>query len=140
MDIKTVSLLPNVIAKQRAKEAGAYEAWLVDRDGCVTEGSSTTAWIVTAEGALVTRPDGTGILPGVTRRTLEDIAEREGLRIVERKFTVEEAKAAREAFITAASTIVMPVVRIDGAAVGDGRPGPVASRLRTVFHEHAERA
>ena len=140
VDIKSVSLLPNALAKQRAKEAGAYEAWFVDRDGYVTEGSSTTAWIVTAEGALVTRPNGTGILPGVTRRTLEDLAAREGLLIEERKFTVEEAAAAREAFITAASTLVMPVVVIDGMRVGDGRPGPVALGLRAALHDVAELA
>ena len=103
--------MPNAIAKQKAKEAGAKEAWFVDRDGFVTEGASTTAWIVTGEGVLVTRPNGADILPGVTRITASEVARRAGLAIEERKFTVAEAKAAREAFITAASTLVMPVVQ-----------------------------
>ena len=132
VDIKSVGLLPNVIAKQKAKEAGAREAWFVDRDGFVTEGASTTAWIVTAEDVLVTRPNGNDILPGITRITAAEVARRAGLR-------VEEAKAAREAFITAASTLVMPIVRIDGEKVGNGRPGPVAAGLRAAFHDVAEK-
>ena len=140
VDIKSVGLLPNAIARQKAKEAGAREAWFVDRDGYVTEGAATTAWIVTGEGTLVTRPNGTDILPGITRITASEVARRAGLRIEERKFTVAEAKAAREAFITAASTIVMPVVRIDGEAVADGKPGPVAAGLRAAFHAVAEKA
>lgn len=138
VDIKTVSLLPNALARQIAKEAGAREAWLVDRDGYVTEGAATTAWIVAADGALIVRPNGTDILPGVTRITVTDLARRQGMRIVERKFTVEEAKAAREAFMTAASTIVMPIVAIDGSPVADGRPGAVATGLRRAFHDLAE--
>ena len=139
VDIKSVGLLPNVLAKEKARSAGAREAWFVDREGFVTEGASTTAWIVTAEGSLVTRPNGTELLPGVTRLTASDVARREGLRVEERKFTVEEAKAAREAFMTAASTLVMPIVSIDGDAIGDGRPGAIATRLRSAFHEVAER-
>jgi D-alanine transaminase len=139
VDIKSIGLLPNAIAKQKAKDAGAREAWFVDRDGFVTEGASTTAWIVTKEGALVTRPNGADILPGITRITATEVARRAGLSIEERKFTVEEAKAAREAFMTAASTIVMPIVRIDGAAVANGRPGPVATQLRAAFHGVAEK-
>lgn len=139
VDIKSIGLLPNAIAKQKAKDAGAREAWFVDRDGFVTEGSSTTAWIVTKEGALVTRPNGTDILPGITRVTASEVARRAGLGIEERKFTVDEAKAAREAFMTAASTIVMPIVRIDDAPIGDGRPGPIAKNLRAAFHEVAEK-
>ena len=138
VDIKTVSLLPNALARQKAREAGAREAWFVDRDGYVTEGAATTAWIVTPDGTLVTRPDGTGILPGITRRTAARVAEREGYRIQERKFTVEEAHAAREAFMTAASTVVMPVVMIDDRTVANGRPGSVATSLRAAFHEVAE--
>ena len=138
VDIKSVSLLPNVLARQKAKEAGAREAWFVDGDGYVTEGAATTAWIVSPDGALVTRPDGTGILPGITRRTAMRVAEREGCRIEERKFTVEEAKCAREAFMTAASTVVMPVVAIDGQAVANGRPGSIATSLRAAFHYLAE--
>lgn len=139
VDIKSVGLLPNAIAKQKAKEAGAREAWFVDRDGFVTEGASTTAWIVTKEGALVTRPNGTDILPGITRITATEVARRQGLKVEERKFTVEEAKAAREAFITAASTIVMPVVKIDQATVANGHPGSIATQLRAAFHEVAEK-
>ena len=139
VDIKSVGLLPNAMAKQKAKEAGAREAWFVDRDGFVTEGSSTTAWIVTDDGTLVTRPNGTDILPGVTRLTASEVAGGQGLRIEERKFTVEEAKAAREAFMTAASTLVMPIVKIDGAPIGDGRPGPIVRGLRSAFHDVAER-
>ena len=138
VDIKSVGLLPNALAKQQAKEAGAREAWFVDRDGYVTEGSSTTAWIVTEEGTLVTSPNGTDILPGVTRLTAADVARGAGLPIVERPFSVEEAKSAREAFMTAASTVVMPIVRIDGHTVADGRPGPVATGLRAAFHQVAE--
>jgi len=139
VDIKSVSLLPNAMAKQKAKEAGAREAWFVDRDGYVTEGSSTTAWIVTMDGTIVTRPNGTDILPGVTRMATEELARRAGFKIEERKFTVAEAQAAREAFITAASTIVMPVVSIDGAIVANGRPGSIAEQLRSAFHDAAEK-
>jgi D-alanine transaminase len=138
VDIKSVSLLPNAIARQRAKEQGAREAWLVDSDGFVTEGAATTAWIVTKDGKLVTRPDGTGILPGITRKTTTDVASLEGLVIEERKFTIEEAQNAREAFMTAASTVVMPIVNIDGKPVANGAPGSVATRLRAKFHETAE--
>jgi D-alanine transaminase len=138
VDIKSVSLLPNAIARQRAREQGAKEAWFVDSEGYVTEGAATTAWIVTKDGILVTRPDKTGILPGITRKTLMDVAEAESLTVEERKFTVEEAQNAREAFMTAASTIVMPIVRIDGKPVANGAPGSVALGLRAKFHEIAE--
>jgi D-alanine transaminase len=139
VDIKTVGLLPNVLAKQAARAAGAYEALFVDGDGNITEGSSTNAWIVTVEGHLVTRPAEHGILRGITRTVVLELAREEGLVVEERSFSVAEAKAAREAFITAASTVVMPVVRIDDSVVGDGVPGPVAMRLRQKFHEKAER-
>jgi D-alanine transaminase len=132
-DIKTVGLLPNVLAKQAAREAGAYEAWLVDELGFVTEGASTNAWIVDAEGVLRTRDTNANILRGVTRKGLIPLAEAAGVPVSQRPFTVEEAKAAREAFITAASTFVMPVVRIDGVEIGDGHPGPVAKRLRALY-------
>lgn len=139
VDIKSVGLLPNALAKQKAREAGAFEAWFVDADGYVTEGTSTTAWIVTGEGTLVTRPNGTEILPGITRITASEVARRAGLSIEERKFTVDEAKAAREAFVTSASSIVMPVVAIDGTPIGEGKPGPVATELRAAYHEVAEK-
>jgi D-alanine transaminase len=138
VDIKSVGLLPNALAKQKAKEAGAREAWFIDRDGFVSEGASTTAWIVTGEGTLVTRPNGVDILPGVTRITAAEVARRAGLRVEERKFTVNETLKAREAFMTAASTVVMPIVSIDGRIIANGRPGPIAIQLRASFHEAAE--
>lgn len=138
VDIKAVALLPNVLARQAAREAGAREAWFVDRDGFVTEGSSSNAWIVTGKGALVTRPAEHGILKGVTRTVVLDVAAREGLSVEERPFRLDEAKAAREAFLTSASQVVMPVTAIDGHKIGDGRPGPVARALRARFHEAAE--
>ena len=101
-----MSLLPNVLAKQKAFEAGAGEAWFVDRDGFVTEGGSTNAWIVSKEGSLITRPAESGILRGITRTRIFDMAAELGLSIEERAFTIEEAKAAREAFITAATSVV----------------------------------
>ncbi len=139
-DIKSVALLPNVLGKQQAKEAGAYEAWQVDRDGQVTEGTSSNAWIVTADGAVVTRAADHAILNGVTRLAVLDIIRREGYRLVERPFTVAEAKAAREAFLTSTTADLLPVVRIDGAAVGEGRPGPLAARLRAAYLAHAAAA
>src|SRR5262249_36645118 len=129
VDIKSVSLLPNVLAKQAAREKGAREAWLVDRDGCVTEGASSNAWIVTGQGRVVSRPAERGILRGITRTVLLDVLKSQGLAFDERPFTVAEAYAAREAFVTAASQIVMPVITIDGRPVGDGHPGPVARAL-----------
>lgn len=139
-DIKTVMLLPACLAKSEAQAAGAKEAWLVDRDGYVTEGAASNAWIVTATGELVTRPTSRAILPGVTRRTTLDVLRRAGLTLVERPFTIAEAKAAHEAFITSASNTVMPVVAIDGVTIGDGRPGPVSRGLREQFYLFAERA
>jgi D-alanine transaminase len=138
VDIKSVSLLPNVLAKQAAREQGAREAWFVDAKGFVTEGSSTNAWIVTAGGEVVTRPADHSILNGISRAVVLDAVAALGLTVVERSFTAKEAQAAREAFVTAASQIVQPVVRIDGKPVGDGRPGPVAIALRREFHRHAE--
>jgi D-alanine transaminase len=132
-DIKTVALLPNVLAKQAARESGAYEAWLVDREGRVTEGASTNAWIVTPDNELVTRQTDNGILAGITRHTLKALANELQLRIVERPFTLAEAKQAREAFITSATSFVTPVVKIDGQPVGDGKVGPMARRLREEY-------
>lgn len=138
VDIKTIALLPNVLAKQAARAQGAREAWFVDRDGRITEGSSSNAWIVTGAGKVVTRPADHGILRGITRSVLIDTIKAQGLAFEERPFTVAEAHAAREAFVTAASQIVMPVVRIDGRPVGTGKPGPVAAALRRDFHRYAE--
>lgn len=138
VDIKSVSLLPNVLAKQAAREQGAREAWFVDKDGFVTEGATSNAWIVTADGKVVTRPAEHGILRGIARSVLLDAIKAKGLKLEERPFTVAEAYGALEAFVTAASQIVLPVVRIDGRAVGTGVPGPVATALRREFHCHAE--
>lgn len=137
VDIKSVSLLPNVLAKQQAREAGAREAWFVDGNGLVTEGASSNAWIVTGDGRIVTRSTTFGILAGITRAVVLEEAKAFGLTVEERAFSVAEAKSAKEAFITAATTLVMPVVRIDGAPVGDGRPGPVTLSLRRAFHDFA---
>jgi len=138
VDIKTIGLLPNVLARQAALDQGARDAWFVDRDGAVTEGASTNAWIVTAAGTVVTRPADHGILRGITRTVLFDVIKAQGLRLEERRFTLSEAYAAREAFVTAASQIVLPVVRIDDHVIGEGRPGPVATALRREFHRYAE--
>ena len=140
VDIKSISLLPNVLAKQAARERGAKEAWFVDQDGHVTEGSSSNAWIITKGGKVVTRPADNGILRGITRTVLIEVIEAHGLQFEERPFTVEEAQGAREAFLTSASQIVMPVVRIDDRPVGNGAPGSVATALRAEFHRHAERS
>ena len=138
-DIKSIALLPNVLGKQQARESGAYEAWQVDRDGMVTEGTSTNAWIVTAEGELVTRQTGHAILNGCTRLALLDIARAAGLAFSERPFSVAEAKAARECFLSSTTSIVLPVVRIDDAVVGDGKPGPLGRKLFALYEAHAER-
>jgi D-alanine transaminase len=137
-DIKTVMLLPAALAKEAAKSEGAQEAWFVDADGYVTEGASSNAWIVDAAGRLITHHIDRAILNGITRTTLIDLLRREKLELVERRFTLAEAKAAREAFITSATNIVMPVVRIDGAPIGNGAPGLLTLRLRTEFHAVAE--
>jgi len=137
-DIKTVGLLPNVLARQAAKEQGAYEAWFVDKDGLVTEGAASNAWIVDQDGTLRTRELTANILRGVTRRSLMEILGVSNLKIEERPFTVEEAKNAREAFISGAGSLVTPVTHIDGQAVGDGKPGPVALRLRDDYIARAK--
>jgi D-alanine transaminase len=137
-DIKSLQLLPNVLAKQAARERGAYEAWLFDAQGNITEGASTNAWIVTATGVLVTRQADQGILRGVTRVTLLALLEADGLGFEERAFSLEEAYGAREAFLTSAVNIVMPVVAIDDRVIGEGRPGPVVLTLRRKFHAFAE--
>lgn len=139
VDIKTIGLLPNVLARQRAKRAGAQEAWFVDPDGTVKEGAATNAWIVSREGSLVTRPAEHGILRGVTRTTVIDVAAKLGLMVEERAFTVAEAKAAREVFMTAATMVVMPIVAIDGSPVANGHPGSVALSLRHAFFDIAEK-
>ncbi len=138
-DIKSVSLLPNALARQAAHDAGAEEAWLVDDDGFVTEGAAANAWILTHGGELVTRPAEMAILRGVTRTVLLKAMAEVQLKVVERPFSVEEAKQAKEAFVTSATSIVTPVIAIDGVPVGDGRPGEVAMRLRQLFRSAAEK-
>ena len=137
-DIKTVMLLPASLAKEAAKAEGAREAWFVDTKGFVTEGASSNAWIVDEKGRLVTRPLDVDILRGVTRTTLIDVISRLGLELVERPFSVLEAMGAKEAFVTAATNVVTPVVVIDGVRIGGGTPGPVSRRLRAAFHGEAE--
>lgn len=132
-DIKSTALLPNVLAKQAAHEAGAYEAWLVTPDGLISEGASTTAWIVDKEGHVRTLALSANILPGVTRGAVLAAAARLGLPVVERGFTPEEALAAREAFITSAGSGVLPVTQINGAKIGSGGPGPVTQALKDAY-------
>ncbi len=134
-DIKTVQLLAPSLAKQSALDAGADDAWLIE-DGYVTEGTSNNAWIVKG-GMLITRPTSNAILHGITRRAVMRLAEEDGIGLEERFFTAEEAKAADEAFVTSATSFVMPVVRIDDAQIGNGNPGAVTMRLRELYFEEA---
>src|SRR5215831_13339173 len=138
VDIKTTGLLPNVLARQAAVAQGARDAWFVDKDGMVTEAASANAWIVTQAGRVVTRPADQGILKGITRTVLFDVIKAQGLSVEERTFTLSEAYEAREAFVTAASQIVLAVVRVDGHVIGEGKPGPLATALRRAFHQYAE--
>jgi D-alanine transaminase len=135
-DIKSVSLLPNILGKQAAAEAGAFEAWLVDDDGCVTEGSSTNAWIVTRAGRLITRNLSAAILSGITRLSVLQFVQSQGLVFEERRFSVAEAKEADEAFLTSTTSLVLPVTRIDGQAIGDGQPGALTMKLRDGYLRH----
>ena len=137
-DIKSIALLPNVLAKQQAREAGAFEAWLIDRNGMVTEGTSTNAWIVSREGQLITRHADRAILAGITRRALIGLAREARLALVERPFSAVEAKAAREAFVTSTSQSVVPVTQIDDQVIGNGKPGTVSLRLRELHAAHVE--
>lgn len=138
VDIKSVALLPNVLARQSAREQGAYEAWYVDADGFVTEGSASNAWILTRDGTVVTRSADRGILAGITRAVLKDVLAALQIRLEERPFTAAEAYGAAEAFVTAATQLVMPVVSIDGKPIGNGAPGPVARMLREEFHRFCQ--
>jgi len=139
VDIKTVGLLPNVLARQQAKEADAQEAIYVDGSGMVTEGAATNVWIVDGEGFLVTRPAQHGILRGITRTTLMDVASKLSLRVREREFSREEMLRAREVFITAATSICFPVVMIDGQTIANGHPGEVSRIIRDAFFDVAEK-
>lgn len=132
-DIKSVSLLAQVLAKQAASEAGAQEAWMIDADGFVTEGSSSTAFIVTKDGAIVARANSNAILPGCTRVSALTLAAQERIPVETRAFTIAEAQQAAEAFLTSASNLVLPIVSIDGVAIGNGAPGPTARKLRELY-------
>ncbi|MCH2395440.1 D-amino-acid transaminase [Oceanibaculum sp.] len=134
-DIKTVGLLPNILGKQQAREAGATEAWQVDEDGMVTEGTSTNAWIITKEGELVTRPATNDILNGITRLRILKIAEAHGVKFVERPFSLDEALQAREAFISSATSFVTPVTQINDTVIGNGRAGTLSLSLRDWYDE-----
>ncbi|HTV29982.1 MAG TPA: D-amino-acid transaminase [Xanthobacteraceae bacterium] len=138
VDIKTVGLLANVLARQAAIDQGARDAWFVDKAGFVTEASSANAWIVTDAGKLVTRHADNAILHGITRAVVLDAVKEQNIAVEQRAFTLDEAYKAREAFITSASQIVLPVVSINGYTIGDGKPGPVATALRGAFHQYAE--
>lgn len=135
-DIKSTSLLPNCLGKQTAAEAGAYEAWQVTEDGLITEGTSSNAWIVTDQSELVTRPPTSEILNGITRLSILRIAEAEGVKFVERAFSLSEALAAREAFTTSATSFVTPVVEIDNIKIGDGHPGPLSKTLMEQYENY----
>jgi D-alanine transaminase len=135
-DIKSISLLPNVLGKQAAAAAGAFETWLVDDAGNITEGTSTNAWIVTRDGRLVTRDLSSTILSGITRLALLELARAKDISFEERAFSVSEAKTAAEAFLTSTTSLVLPVTRIDGQTVGDGKPGPVTRSLRDMYLRH----
>lgn len=137
-DIKTVCLLPQVLAKRIAKAEGCDEAWMV-QDGFVTEGASSTAYIITQDDKIVTRGNGNAILPGCTRLAVLELAREQGLTVEERLFTVEEAMAAREACLTSASNFIVPITFIDGKPVGDGKPGPMFARLRKLYMDNARR-
>ncbi len=134
-DIKSVSLLPNVLAKQKAVESGAYEAFQVDEEGFITEGSSTNAWIVDKDGTLITRPTSNSILAGITRADLLKLLEQSDYKVELRAFTVDELRNAREVFLTSSSSYVQPVVEVDGKVIGNGKPGSISNGLRTIFKE-----
>lgn len=138
-DIKSVSLLPNVLAKQSAREAGAFEAWFVENDGTVTEGGSTNAWIVRKDGTVVTHPASHDILHGVMRGTLLTLAREHQIRVEEAPFSISEALAASEAFLTSTTAPCLPIVSIDGNRIGTGKPGPVAARLAELLWTEIER-
>lgn len=138
VDIKTTGLLAQALAKQAAIDAGADEAWMVDEDGYITEASASNAWIVDKKGNLVTRPaKGNKILKGVTRTGIQALCKKEGIRLIERPFTVKEALQAREAFTTAATALVVPIVSIDGKKIGDGKPGNLTGKIMDIYFAYA---
>ena len=138
-DIKSISLLPNVLAKQEALEKGAFDVWMVDSDGLVSEGSSSNAWIIDGRGTVVTRPTGPEILGGITRDRIISLAREDGVEVIERPFTVGDAKAAREAFLTSTTTFLRPVIRIDDAVIGSGEVGTLSQRLLGLYITYARK-
>lgn len=137
-DIKTTGLLASVLARQTAIEQGAEEAWLYNEDKFITEGAASNAWIVTKQDELITHPANQSILKGITREGVIRLTKELDLSYIERPFTIEEAKDAKEAFITAATNLVMPVTQIDEKSVNDGKSGPISLKLREIFHEFAQ--
>ena len=135
-DIKSISLLPNILAKQTAREKGVYEAWFVDESGFITEGSSTNAWIVDANGAIITRQLGHEILGGITRDTVIMLAQQNGITILERPFSIDEALKASEAFITSTTSFVTCVVGINDNKIGDGKLGPVTKNIQKLYMDY----
>ncbi len=140
VDIKSIALLPNVLARQAAKEKGAYEAWLIDADGLVSEGAASNAWIIDESGTIITRQVDHSILRGITRTTLIEIIAARACGWRSANSASTKRFGAREAFITGATTLVMPVVAIDGHKIGGGVPGPVTLKLRRIFHGSAARS
>ena len=137
-DVKSISLLPNILAKQTAREEGAFEAVLYDKDNLITEGSSTNIWIVDADGTLVTRPTSDNILPGITRARIKDLAKALQIKLAERPFSVEDAYGAREMFLTSSTSCAMPIISLDDKKIGDGTPGPVAKRLIEAYFDYTD--
>lgn len=136
-DIKSTSLLPNILAKQAAREANAFEAVMYDEDGMITEGSSTNIWVVKA-GKLITRSTADNILAGITRMRVKNLAEKMQLSLEERAFSIDEAKSADEMFLTSSTSCAMPIVAFDDQKIGDGTPGPVAKRLIEAYFDFTD--
>lgn len=132
-DIKSLALLPNVLARTEAKDQGASEAWMVDSDGMITEGSSTNAWIVTDQGEIVTRPTGNDILSGITRMNILDLAREANIPVIERPFSVAEAEQAAEAFLTSSTRFCFGVIKVNASTIGDGTPGPITMEIRRLL-------
>jgi D-alanine transaminase len=135
-DIKTISLLGNCLAKEKARRAGCYEAWFVEDDGMITEGTTSNAWIVTAKGELVTRDVSTAILNGITRLSIMKVAKENDIKFSERAFSLEEAKFAKEAFVSSTTSFVKPVLNIDDRPVGDGKVGPISTKLLSYYGDY----
>ena len=136
-DIKTTQLVANCLAKSNAVKAGAGEAWMVDENGAITEGSSSNAWIVTSNRELLTRPPSSEILNAITRRTILALAKEECLEFYERAFTTSEALKAAEAFFTSATSLATPVLSIDGKKIGSGKVGPITKKLQSMYIKFA---